>query len=78
MSKASLNIQSVILQRYLKPDGIKVLLMHPGWIRTSMGGEKAPVLPENSARGIADVAAKYAHALDAGMYFDYDGSPRAW
>ncbi len=78
MSKAALNIQSVILQRYLKPDGVKVLLMHPGWIRTPMGGEKAPVLPEDSARGIADVAQKYAHRPDAGMYFDYDGTPRAW
>lgn len=78
MSKASLNIQSVILQRYLKPDGVKVLLVHPGWMRTSMGGSQAPVMPADSARGIADLGEKYMHDLDAGMYFDFDGTPRAW
>ena len=78
MSKASLNIQSVILQRYLKPDGVKVLLVHPGWMRTSMGGNQAPVMPADSARSIADLGEKYMHDLDSGMYFDYDGTPRAW
>ena len=78
MSKASVNIQSVILQRYLKPDGVKVLLVHPGWMRTAMGGSQAPVMPADSARGIADLGQRYMHRLDEGMYFDYDGTPRAW
>ena len=78
MSKAALNIQSIILQRYLKPDGIKVLVVHPGWVRTRMGGEEAPVLPEDSAKGIVKLADNYMHALDAGMYFDYDGNKRSW
>ena len=78
MSKAAVNMQGVILQRYLKPDGIKVLLVHPGWVRTPMGGDDAPLTPEESAAGIAALGERYMHRLDEGMYFDYDGSPRAW
>jgi NAD(P)-dependent dehydrogenase (short-subunit alcohol dehydrogenase family) len=38
MSKAALNMQSVILQRRVKDDGVKVLAIQPGWMRTAMGG----------------------------------------
>ncbi len=78
MSKAALNIQSIILQRYLRPEGIKVLLIHPGWVRTGMGGENAPILPSESAEGIVKLAEKYRQASDMGMFYDYDGSARAW
>ena len=78
MSKAALNIQSIILQRYLKPEGIKVLVIHPGWVRTGMGGEEAPVLPSESAEGIVKLLEKCRNASDMMMFFDYDGSTRAW
>ncbi len=78
MSKTALNMESVILQRYLKTDGIRVLLVHPGWMRTPMGGGEAPVPPSESARGIADLAERYAHDLDAYPFYDYDGTPRPW
>lgn len=76
MSKAAVNIQSIILQRYLKDRGIRVYLIHPGWMKTTMGGEKAPLLPSQSAAGIVNL-------FDNGrrpdtMYMDYDGTPRPW
>lgn len=78
MSKAALNMQSVILQRYLKPDGIKVLAVHPGWVRTEMGGLDAPILPSESAAGIVTLAEKYIHKTGEGIFFDYDGNTREW
>jgi NAD(P)-dependent dehydrogenase (short-subunit alcohol dehydrogenase family) len=78
MSKAAVNMQCVILQRYLRPDDIKVLAVHPGWMQTDMGGAKATVPPDESARGIAALAEKYAHMLDQPIYFDYNGTPRPW
>lgn len=78
MSKAAVNMQCVILQRYLRPDDIKVLAIHPGWMQTSMGGANAVVPPRESAEGIAALAEKYAHQLDNPIYFDYNGTPRPW
>ncbi|WP_338553239.1 SDR family oxidoreductase [Paenibacillus sp. KS-LC4] len=45
MSKAALNMFSRLLARELKPRNFKVLAIHPGWMRTDMGGEEAPLHP---------------------------------
>lgn len=78
MSKAALNIQSVILQRYLKPEGIRVLLINPGWMHTPMGGPDAPVDPADSARGIAELAEELRGNLDRYMYWNYNKTERPW
>ncbi len=77
MSKAALNMQSKILQNYLKPKGFKILAIHPGWVRTKMGGPEADIAPEESAEGIAKLVMK-DWSLDEGIYFDYRGIPLAW
>lgn len=77
MSKAALNMQSRILQNYLKPRGVKVLAVHPGWMRTNMGGQEAPLRAEESAHGIFTLAIKEWTADDP-MYLDYQGIPLQW
>jgi NAD(P)-dependent dehydrogenase (short-subunit alcohol dehydrogenase family) len=84
MSKAALNIQSIILQRYVKPEGIRVLLFNPGWMHTPMGGPNAPINPADSARGIADVAEnlrnkpRSSDKAESDMFWNYDGTERPW
>lgn len=77
MSKAALNMQSKVLQNYLKPKGFKVLAIHPGWMRTEMGGPDADLDPKTSAAGIAQLILK-DWGLDEGIYFDYRGIPLPW
>lgn len=77
MSKAALNMQSKIMQNYLKPRGIKILAIHPGWMRTEMGGAGADIAPEEAAEGIFQLTQK-KWSLDEGMYFDYLGKPMNW
>ena len=49
MSKAAVNMGGVDLALDLKPKGIPVLLLHPGMVRTDMGGGPGAVEPEDAA-----------------------------
>jgi hypothetical protein len=51
--------------------------MHPGWVKTDMGGEHAPLDVATSARGMSDVIA--ARAAGTGVvYVDYAGDEIPW
>jgi len=77
MSKAALNMQSRILQNYLKPHGFKILAVHPGWMQTDMGGSDAPIHPDEVAEGIFNLAVKNWN-LDDEIYMDYQAQPLRW
>nr|BCJ78233.1 xylostasin dehydrogenase [Niallia circulans] len=50
ISKAALNMFTRMLERELKPEKFKVLAVHPGWMKTDMGGDDAPYDPGDIAR----------------------------
>ena len=76
-SKAALNSLSRGLWSEVKGRGVTLLTLHPGWVRTDMGGPSAPVGVEDSARGIVTVIererGKHHHA-----FIDYTGAELAW
>lgn len=78
MSKCSVNMQSVILQRYLKDRGIKLLAVYPGSMKTAMGGPNAKVDPADSARHIFDLVQQYKGKVDADIFMDYLGNHWDW
>jgi len=55
ISKCALNMYMRTLVMRLK-DKIKVSSIHPGWVRTDMGGEEAPISPEEAAEYIFNTA----------------------
>ena len=77
MSKAALNMQSRILQNYLKPRGFKVLAIHPGWMMTDMGGAGADIHPDEAAEGIFNLVQRDWDPDDE-IYLDYRGQPMRW
>jgi NAD(P)-dependent dehydrogenase (short-subunit alcohol dehydrogenase family) len=51
----------------LKPQGVGVLILHPGWVKTDMGGVNAPVQPSDSVSGLRRIID--AHKLeDSGTF----------
>ena len=54
-----------------------VTVLHPGWVRTDMGGRSAPLSPEESVTGMRRVIAKLRKA-DSGGFIGYDGSKIPW
>lgn len=76
-SKAALNLLAKGLARTLAPRGIIVVALSPGWVKTDMGGESAPLTPEASVRGLRRVIEALQPA-DSGKFLAYDGSRIPW
>ena len=76
-SKAALNKFMRLASIDLKPDGIAVGLVHPGWVRTDMGGPRAHLSPEESAVGCIEVTDTLS--LDnTGGFWKWNGETHDW
>lgn len=54
-----------------------LLLMHPGWVQTDLGGPGAQLTVGESVHGLVDVLEEHGH--DGGLQFlDYRGNVVAW
>ena len=76
MSKAAMNMQTTMLDRALKPKGFNVISIHPGWMRTDMGGQNAALDPRESARGMYRVITETNEATP--RFVQHDGKPYPW
>ncbi len=67
LSKSGLNAQTILLANELKPDGISVNAMCPGWVKTDMGGQSAPRTIEKGAETAVWLAT--AENIPTGKFF---------
>ena len=76
-SKAALNAAMKSLSIDLRARGIGVLLLHPGWVKTDMGGPNAPTSPEASVAGMRRAIEAY-RPEDSGRFLDFRGEALPW
>jgi NAD(P)-dependent dehydrogenase (short-subunit alcohol dehydrogenase family) len=76
-SKAALNAAMKSLALDLEELGIGVLVLHPGWVKTDMGGPSALIDAEESIAGMRRVLERFTLA-QSGEFLKYDGSPLPW
>lgn len=76
-SKTALNMFTTAMKNELREQGISLLLIHPGWVETDMGGPNAPIQTEESVAGI--MARLEEQTMDmTGRFVDYAGRVLPW
>lgn len=76
-SKAALNAAVKSLSIDLKPQGIPCITLHPGWVKTAMGGPNALINTQTSVSGMLNAIS--ALTLDTtGQFINFDGTELAW
>jgi NAD(P)-dependent dehydrogenase (short-subunit alcohol dehydrogenase family) len=76
-SKAALNKFTKLAAGSLAEEGIHVCLIHPGWVKTDMGGKGAEITPAQSAAGIAETI-ENLNQKTTGSFWKWDGQPHEW
>ncbi len=76
-TKAALSKASQILALDWKEEPITVALVHPGWVRTDMGGPNADISAEESASGIRALVAGLTKT-DSGKFYKWNGEIHPW
>ncbi len=77
VSKAALNMAVACFARHPGNRDRTVLLLHPGWVRTDMGGPNAPLDVETSTRGLYAVITG-RHGTGGLAFLDYQGETIPW
>jgi NAD(P)-dependent dehydrogenase (short-subunit alcohol dehydrogenase family) len=76
-SKAALNMCTRLQAAALRDDGVIAVALHPGWVRTDMGGSNARLSPEESVAGMIEVVGDLT-LNNTGRFFTYDGRELPW
>jgi len=76
-SKAALNATMKSIAIDLESDGVGVLIFHPGWVQTDMGGTHALINTNTSVSGMVEQISRF-NMQNTGQFIKYDGSLLPW
>ncbi|XP_030280443.1 uncharacterized protein LOC115585922 [Sparus aurata] len=76
-SKAALNMLTRCQAEDFKMHNILVTAIHPGWVRTDMGGEEAPLTTQDSVHGMLNLMSSLSNK-DSGKLLDWQGNIIPW
>ncbi|MCA9546657.1 MAG: SDR family oxidoreductase, partial [Myxococcales bacterium] len=78
MSKAALNMAAMSLAHDLRPRGVAVAVVHPGFVRTEMTGGQGLVDPPESAAGIVARLDELTLETSGGFWHAVTGEVLPW
>jgi len=76
-SKTALNQVVRSLSHDLAHQGLPVVVLHPGWVKTDMGGPNALIDTQTSVKGLISVIDNLDEST-SGHFFNYDGAEIPW
>jgi len=76
-SKSALNAAVRSLALDYADSGLQVALLHPGWVKTDMGGSNALISATESVSGMAEIIANMTQA-QSGCFYAFDGQEIPW
>lgn len=77
-SKAALNCAMRSFAIDVEPTGVHVMLIHPGWVKTDMGGANALIDVQTSVSGMLKQTEKHIAKSHADVLHRFDGDVIAW
>lgn len=76
-SKTALNMFTVAMKKEAVENNISFVILHPGWVKTDMGGDKAPVEIPESVTGMRKVI-ETRTLENTGQFVQFDGELLPW
>uniref|UniRef100_UPI003D9C875A uncharacterized protein LOC447817 n=1 Tax=Danio rerio TaxID=7955 RepID=UPI003D9C875A len=77
VSKAGFNMLTVLAAEEVKGDEILCMVLHPGWVKTDLGGKNATLEPKESVEGMLRVIGGLTEKQHGG-FLDYTGATLPW
>ena len=76
-SKSALNMFTMAMKNEAKENNITFAILHPGWVKTDMGGSLAPVTMFESVDGMMKVLESQT-LENSGRFIQFDGEILPW
>ena len=76
-SKSALNMFTAAMKNEAVENNITFAILHPGWVKTGMGGSMAPVTMPESVTGMINVLESQT-LENSGRFIQYDGEILPW
>jgi len=76
-SKAALNMLTKNMSVELKKSKVITIALHPGWVKTALGGPKAPMTPDQSIEAVVALLSQLNESHN-GKFLQYDGKELPW